>query len=355
MKKYIHLVKLCLAGFFLVMAFFLNGCSIFSPIGNAISQGYENMISYFNAYYNARNLFKDAEDEVKTAELLARGKEVSAGQTKQIPETAKQKFGQVIDKCSNILAYHPTSNLVDNALLLIGKSFFYQMEYLKAERKFAELLAQFPNSSLALETQIWYARTEEKLGKLSDGVRLSDAIVLAAQEKHDNEIETQAHQLLGVLYRRMNQTDKSIAEYEKAFSVSNDDAIKGEVQVSLGDIYYADEQYKKAAETYLRTEDYTSDIYLKYYSKLQAAKAYGEIGELEKELILLDEMVGDFRNRQYLATIRYERANNYIASGRQDDAINEYIIVDTSYAHTEYAIRSAYKLGMIFEKDTRSL
>ena len=141
------------------------------------------MVTYFNGYYNARILFNDAEDEIKTAALLTRGKEIPAAQANQIPATAKQKFGQVIDKCSNILAFHPTSSLVDNALLLIGKSFFYQMEYLKAERKFAELLAQFPNSSLALEAQLWYARSEEKLGKLNDGIRLSDAIVLTAANK----------------------------------------------------------------------------------------------------------------------------------------------------------------------------
>jgi tetratricopeptide (TPR) repeat protein len=347
MKKHLHYVRLCLTGSFLVMAFFFNGCSI----GNTISLGYENMVSYFNGYYNAKSLFSDAEDEIKMAALLARGKEVPATQANQIPGTAKQKLGQVIDKCSNILAFHPSSSLVDNALLLIGKSFFYQMEYLKAERKFAELLAQFPNSSLALAAQLWYARTEEKLGKLDDGIRLSDATILAAQTSRDNEIETRAHQLLGVIYRRMNQTDKSIAEYEKVISISNDDAAKSDAQISLGDIYFVGGQYKKAAEVYLQTENYTSDIYSNYYSKLQASIAYRELGEQEKGLALVNAMIDDFRNKEYLAAILFERANSYAASGRRDDAINEYIIVDTSYVHTEYAIRSAYQLGLIFEKE----
>ena len=309
------------------------------------------MVSYFNGYYNAKNLFNDAEDEIKTAALLARGRADSSGQANQIPGTAKQKLGQVIDKCSNILAFHPSSSLVDNSLFLIGKSFFYQMEYRKAERKFAELLAQFPNSSLALEAQLWYARTEEKLGKFNDCIRLSEATISAAQTSHENEIEAQAHKLLGVLYRRMSQTDKSIAEYEKVISVSSDDATRGDAQISLGDIYFTNGQYKEAAEVYLRTEDYTSDIYSNYYSKLQASIAYREIGELKKELTLVNAMIDDFHNREYLSAILFERANNYIASGRRDDAINEYIIIDTSYAHTEYAMRSAYKLGKIFETE----
>ena len=351
MKDYMHHVRFYLISFSIIIVFLFTGCSVFSSIGDAISQGYENMVSYFNGYYNARSLFRDAEDEIKTAALSARGKEVPAAQVNQIPETAKQKLGQVIDKCSNILAFHSTSSLVDNALLLTGKSFFYQMEYLKAERKFAELLAQFPNSSLALEAQLWHARTEEKLGKLNDGVRLSDATILAAQASHDNEIETQAHQLLGVLYRRMNQTEKSIAEYEKAISISSDDDAKSDAQMSLGDIYFTDGQYQKAAEVYLRTEDYTSDIYSNYYSKLQAAIAYREIGELKKGLTLVNSMIDDFRNAEYSAAILFERANNYAASGKRNEAINTYIYIDTSYIHTEYAIRSAYQLGLIFEKE----
>ena len=346
-----HYVRFCLSGILLVMVFFISGCSIFSSVGNTISQGYENIFTYFNAYYNARILFYDAEDEITTAALSARGKELPAGQSYQIPATAKTKLGQVIDKCSNILAYHSSSSLVDNALLLIGKSFFYQMEYLKAERKFAELLAQFPNSSLALEAQLWYARSEEKLSKLSDGIRLGEATVVAAQTSKDIEIETQAHKLLGILYRRMDQTDKSITEYEKIISISTNDDAKGDAQISLGDIYFAGSQYKKSAEVYLQTQDYTSDIYSNYYSKLRAAIAYREIGEQKKGLTLVNAMIDDFRNKEYLPSIFFEQANNYVASGRRDEAISVYNYVDTSYARTEYAVRSAYQLGMIFEKE----
>ncbi|RPI02367.1 MAG: hypothetical protein EHM64_14075, partial [Ignavibacteriae bacterium] len=255
MKKYTSFVQLCLIGLILVTAFFFNGCSVFSSIGSSISLGYENMVSYFNGYYNATNLFSEAEDEINTAALAARGKEPASTQPIQIPGTAKQKLGQVIDKCSNILAFHPTSSLVDNALLLIGKSFYYQADYLKAERKFAELLAQFPNSALALEAQIWYARSTEKLGKLEEGVRLSQAAGTTAQAIGDRDSETQAHLLLGILYRRMNPTEKSIAEYEKAVSISRDDDVRGNAQISMGDIFFEDKQYKKEEEVYLRTAD----------------------------------------------------------------------------------------------------
>jgi len=320
-------------------------------VGHAISQGYENSISYFNGYYNAKWLFDEAEDEIRSDALTKRGQVSSMATAYQIPASAKEKLLKVIDKCSNILAFHATSTLVDDALMLIGKSFYYQAEYLKAERKFSELLAQYPNSPLVLETQIWYARTEEKLNKIETGIRMCDSTITAAKASGNGKIETQAHHILGRLYLQEKQTDKAVAEYEREIALSNDDNEKVEVQMNLGSIYFSGGQYEKAAEAYLQVGDFTSDIYSNYYSKMQAAIAYREIKEYEKGLTLVDAMIENFRYKAYLPDLLFERANNYAASGKKNEAIDEYIYIDTAYAKSEYALRSAYQLGVLYEKE----
>jgi tetratricopeptide (TPR) repeat protein len=318
-------------------------------VGDAISQGYENTVSYFNGYYNAKRLFAEAEDEIQTAAFAARGKDISTTPTAQIPATAKQKLTQVIDKCSNILAFHPSSSLVDDALLLIGKSFYYQMEYLKADRKFAELLAQYPNSSLILNTQLWYARTQEKLAKLDESIRLGEILSETAHSNNDKDIEIQAHQLLGNLYNKNNQIEKAIDKYEKVISLSTDDEIRNSAQVDLGDVYFLNNKYEKAADTYLRIGDNTSDIYLIYYSRLQASIAYRQLKEYQKGLDLINPLIENYRFKDYRPALFLERANIFAASGRQNDAIDEYIYIDTTYARTDYAVQSAYELGKLYE------
>ena len=64
-----------------------SSCSVFTPVGEAISQQYENTVSYFNAFYNARRLFTEAEDQIRTAQLTLRGKDVS-GTAAAIPARA---------------------------------------------------------------------------------------------------------------------------------------------------------------------------------------------------------------------------------------------------------------------------
>jgi tetratricopeptide (TPR) repeat protein len=338
---------LCVLSFF--AAFLLSGCAIFSPIGNAISQGYENTVSYFNGYYNAKRLFTEAEDEILAAEEKER--DTTAATATQIPPTAKQKLAQVIDKCSNILAFHSTSVLVDDALLLIGKSFFYQKEYTKAGRKFAELVAQYPNSPLVLETQLWYARAEQMLGRIDESILLGQALLGTARAKKDRNIEIQTHRFLGDLYRESAQTDKALEEYQKVVSSASDNEMKANAQIECGNVYFAAGQHAKAAEAYLRVGQYTNDIYRNFYCKIRAGIAYRQNGEYQKGLDLINAMIADFHFKDYRSNLYYERANLYDANGRRDDAIAEYYFVDTSYAKTEYGVRAAQELGRLYEKE----
>jgi tetratricopeptide (TPR) repeat protein len=349
--KHTSYIRITFSSACLGIGFLLNGCSIFGPVGHAISQGYENSVSYFNGYYNAKWLFDEAEDQIQSDALAKRGQQIQPGLENQIPSEAKEKLLKVIDKCSNILAFHSTSTLVDDALLLIGKSFYYQAEYLKAERKFAELIAQYPNSSLILETQIWYARTERKLEKTKEGIRICKSTIDAAQSSRENGIEMQAHQILGRLYLHDQQIDEAASEFEKEITLSNDNHSKAEALIDLGGVYFSELQYEKAADTYLRVGEYTSDIYLNYYSKMQAALAYREIKEYVKGLTLLDKMIGNFRYKSYLPNLLFERAYTYAASGKTRQAIDEYITIDTTYTKSESAFQSAYQLGILEEKE----
>jgi tetratricopeptide (TPR) repeat protein len=349
--RYKRTSRTIIIGIFTLLSLIFNGCSVFSTIGDGISQGYENTVSYFNGYYNAKRLFSEAEDEIRSDTMAARAKGKTAKATDQIPNAAKQKLVQVIDKCSNILAFHPTSSLVDDALLMIGKSFFYQAEYIKAERKFEELLVQYPKSSLTMDVQLWLARSEERLGRFEEGVRLCEAIIPAAKANDDKKVEIQAHQILALIYIRMNQNEKSVNEYEKVMALTSDKEIRRDAQIRLGDIYSSNAQYEKAIDAYLRAKKYTSDVYSNFYCGLRAAVSYRQIGDSKKALALLDAMIKDFRNKDFLPGLLLERANNYEAGGRLDEAIGEYIYIDTTYARTDNAAQSAYRLGAIYERE----
>ena len=89
---------------------------------------------YYNTFFLAKKNFKEAESARKEA-----GQEIVKG-------GASSKYQKTIEKASIILEFHPNSKYVDDALYLIGRSFYHQGQFSKAETKFRELLVTYPES-----------------------------------------------------------------------------------------------------------------------------------------------------------------------------------------------------------------
>lgn len=332
------------------LGLFLSGCALFSSIGGWFSQRYENTTSYFNAYYNASRIFNEAEKEVIDAQLSARGKTTPANsQTNQISPTAKQKFTTVIDKCSNILSFYPRSSYVEDALFLIGKSYYYQGEYLKAERKFSELVAQYPAGSLTLEGQLWFLKTLQRLDRFDDANKAAEGLIEEATREDEEDIVGEAYRILGEIAQKQNAAQKAIEHYTKAIEFSDDDFLRGTVQAKIGDLYVVLEDYEKAATAYLRVGELTSDPYLFYYSRLHAAITYRSLKKYDSTFALFTYLLDDYRFNDYVSTVRFELGKTFVLSGQVEDAVDEYRFVDTTYARTEMGAKAAFELGRLLE------
>ncbi len=257
MKKFHHLFALPLLTTLSLLNF---RCTVFSPVGEALTGAYENTVSYFNSYYNASRAFSDAEDEIHTATQAARGKSFHAKRVFVVSAAAKQKLTVVIDKCSSILSFHPTSSLVDDALLLIGKSYYYQGEYLKAERKFQELVEQYPTSPLILESKLWRSRTLERLNRQEDAVSLLTTLVAEAEIEGEDNIAGDAHLLLAGLYEAKEERERAIGHYRRVTELGVHDDTMVDALVGAGDLFFSSGQFEKASEEFEKVTDYASNL-----------------------------------------------------------------------------------------------
>ncbi len=337
----------------LIVALTVTSCSVFGPVGGAVSQGYENTISYFNAYYNAKKLYDEAEEEVLTYRLNQRGQRTVQGAPAQaVPGNSKAKFTQVIEKCSSILSFHETSALVDDALLLIGKSYYYQNEFLKAERKFEELLAQSPDGSLSQETQLWLLRCYAENGRREEGLQLGEALRSTAMEEGEDELAGQA---LLVLARLVEESDPALAlrHLNEALPLLDDDIDQGTAQAKIGDILMRTERTEEAVAAYLKIPDMTSDTYLRFYGMVHGARALGALERYEEALTIADELLDDYTFSPYWSEVRYEVAEAEARLGRIDDAIDDFTYIDTTAARTEFGTRAAFRKGWILEHEKK--
>jgi len=80
--------------------------------------------AYFNTFYNAKRYYKKAYHETLR------------NRTNNLTSSEKTNYGKAIEKASKLLRLYPESNYVDDALLLMGKAYYFQREYHQALRKF---------------------------------------------------------------------------------------------------------------------------------------------------------------------------------------------------------------------------
>jgi len=118
--------------------------------------------AYYNTFYNAKQKFAEAERETQrnqqqqTAAGTAQGAAQGTQQPRPVP---MDKYRKVIETSAKLLEMYPNSKWVDDALLLMGISYYRLNDLARAERKFTELMTLFPNSPDVPAAVIWKART----------------------------------------------------------------------------------------------------------------------------------------------------------------------------------------------------
>jgi len=336
---------------FLALPLMHSGCSVFTPIGDAVSYMYENTVSYFNAYYNAKQAFDDAENEIRTATSAARSQSQKRTNRFVVPAAAKLKLTVVIDKCSSLLTFHSTSSFVDNTLVLLGKSHFYLEEFTKAERKFTELIEQYPSSSFVLEAKLWQARSLDRLGKHEEALKRAELLASESESLGEEETAAEALLLAASLYEGLGNQQKAVAQYERVAALTGDDEKIAETDLRLADLYFSAGQYDKAVPAYYKAAELTSDVASGYQAKLQAAVALRERKALTEALEVTDDLARDFRYKEYAGMTRLERARILFASDKKEEAIDEYRYLDTAFARTDVGPLASFRIGEFLEKE----
>ena len=347
----VRLIRSTILASVLFLSISQSGCSVFSAIGGWISESYDDTVAYFNAYYNAKRLFDDAEAEVLSARATLKSKSAAPNQPAAAGSTAKQKFTAVIDKCSNVLSFYPKSSVVDDALILIGKSYFYQDEFVKAERKFTELLAKNPKQSVAFEAQLWLLKTLDKENKFDEAIRVGQDLATSAAEAGKEDIAGEALMILGDIAAYQKNTDVAIDEYAKAVAESGDGVMKAAAQMKVGDLYFAVPDNDKAAAAYLEVQKYSPDDFTLYDSQRQAAIAFRRAGKTEQSVEVLRSMQSNYRFLENKGAIQYELGVTLEKGGKFDEAIDLYRLVDTTNAKTEAGAKAAFELGRLYQYD----
>lgn len=325
--------------FFLLLFVVVTGCSV-----------WDGFTTYFNLYYNTTEAFEKAEEQI-----YAEQRSLFSTKTLTIPGTANTELEKVIEKCSNILQFHSETGYVEDALLMLGKSFYYQSKYQKAQRKFEELIASQVESDYELEAELWIGKCQMKLKHYSDALSTLNNVRQKAIEEEEELIVQEAF-IEEIIYRVTTENYSGAIDLANEFmEVSDDDEIKAEVWYEIGNLNIIIEDVQNAIIAYKNVFEYSPGFDLETDARLKYGQALRDGKQSEAALLVFENMRDEDKYENKLAEIDLEIGKTYASLKRYDEAIDQLIMADTTYRNAESSGAAKYEIAMIYESGLKQL
>jgi outer membrane protein assembly factor BamD (BamD/ComL family) len=322
-----------------VSLLFLSSCGVWG-----------NFTTYFNLYYNAKELFDKAEKQINEQE-----KDIFSTEVLQLPGTAKTDLIKVIEKCSEILQFNSETSYVEETLMMLGKSYYYQNNYQKSVRKFSELKSGYAESDYLTEANLWLAKCQMKLKNYNDALTTLAEVKNSAVTEENDDIIKEAY-LEDIVYRVTIEDYKTAIEVANEFmTVSVDDEIKAQVWYEIGRLNMKIDEVENAIIAYKNVFEYSPGFDLEYDAKLKYGIALREAEKSDDALFIFEDMRDEDKYAQDYGEIDLEIAKTNRSLGDIDLALNQLIEVDTLYKNTPAAAAAKYELAQIYENDYKLL
>lgn len=312
---------------------FLSGCGV-----------WEDFTTYFNRWYNIKQLYNDIETDI-----ASQRKNIFANEPLVLSGNSITNLTKLVDKCSDLLQFNKNSSFVDDALLILGKAFYYQTNYQKSKRKFEELISTEPSEKVKLEAELWIAKCEMQMRNFTTGLNLLRAAGEAAIVKEYDEIIEQSFIEEIKYFKSIENYSTSIDLLNRFVEYVSDDELLALIYMELGNLYTIQENYSNAVDSYRLAIENTSDFDIEIKATLNYASSLRLNNEVEKSLDFLQSIKRKDKFLESLAQIELEIGKANVVLGRFQEALESFVKVDTTYKNSPFAALSAYEIGKLYE------
>lgn len=231
--------------------------------------------AYFNMYYNAKESYTEAEKKRK--------------ETSQID---KSLYENSIKELSKILEFYPDSRWVDDALLMMGLCYLRQEDYFKAQRKFNELLSNYPASELVNQARMHLAEVEIAMKNYDEARKLIENI---STDNLDIE-EYELFKLNSEMSLSLGDSTKALDQMIKASEKTEGNAEKIALMQASANLADKIRDYKTSASIYRQLSDLFVERENKFINIVNYSQALNKLGQTDEAIRILEEFT---KNEEY--------------------------------------------------------
>lgn len=291
---------------------------------------------YYNTFYNAKKAFNEAEGERKSTK---------PGQAERIRTNL---YETAIDKSLKVVDNHPNSKYYDDAVYVLGVSYFYTKQYSKAERRFREILTNYPESDFARDSRLYLAKS------MLQQEAEDEAMDLFA-ELFDSDInktfKAEAAIALGNYQFERGNYKLSNRYFIAIRDTLGNDIEKAIAQLRIADGLLAQWRYADALGAYLQILGMNPTVDQKYHALLHSAEAAYMLQRVDVGQDYLRTLAEDQLYFDSLAILQLEMADGYEWQDRLDKAEELYKKVAEEAPNSLHKARADLMLGLIYQYD----
>ncbi len=286
---------------------------------------------YYNTFYNAKKEFNAAEK-----------------MRKQTGSGSQASYRNAIEKSLKVIEDHPNSKYYDDALYVVAASYYHTQQYSKAERRFRELLANFPESEFARQSMVYLAQSKLKLADHDAAIELFEEIF---EGDYDKSYKADAAMELGLFHAEEKEPERARAYFMAVRDSLGNDPQKLTAQKHLADSYYDQYDFGNSLKAYLQILGMKPDKDLRYHSLTRAAFCSYRLQRITTGLDYLKELSSDQLYYDSLGAIQLIMAKGFEYMGDLTQAEETYEDIVLKAANNNWVTESNYQLGLIYQFD----
>jgi len=266
--------------------------------------------------------------------------------TGKVSGTEKTNYQKAIEKASKLIELYPNSKYVDDALMMMGKCYYYIEEYLNARRRLEELRTNYPDSEFILEANLWLAKTDLALEQYDEArVGLESFI----DSKVPKKLRGEAYYYYGELHQEQKSFETAVDAYQK--SIEDDiGELKAQALYAIGVSYDSLGMYDEASEYYSQVVKADPVLELYFEAEFKYAQMIKKLGRYDESIRLYERLLGEERYKTWFPQLQLEIAACLALKGDVEGAILAYQDIILEYKKTAHSARAYYMLGQLYEE-----
>lgn len=290
---------------------------------------------YYNTFYNARKEFNRAE----SARKKSKTKSGRAGAA---------QYKMAIEKSLKVVENYPNSKWYDDALYILGISYYFTGQFGRSERRLRELLANYPESQYVKQSYLYLAKAKLNQNDIDEAMILFDTVFAGDYER---EFRAEAAMAIGV-YHLENKNYSSADQYLLAVrdSLGSDEEAKL-AQKYMADRYYDTYRFDDALSGYLQLLSMDPDTKERFHSLFRAADCSFRLQRINIGMEYLDRLKQDELYYDSIPLLKLTEAQGFEYDDDLELAVAAYEELTGDESNRKVVAQAYHRLGLIYQYD----